>query len=59
MSKGKTYAELDVGREVLNTLLSEERALDESGGDDTLLTSQTTEDGVGESGTSVSHGEGS
>lgn len=40
-------------------MVSEEGALDEGGGDDTLLAVQATEKSVGEFGTSVSHGEGS
>lgn len=54
----KTYAELDVGSEEVNTLVGEEGALNESGGDDTLLAVQTAEEGVGELGTGVSHRQG-
>ena len=53
----RTYAELNVGREVLDTLVLEQRALDERRGDDALLAAQATEKGVGELGTSVRHGE--
>lgn len=54
----KTYAELNVGREEVDALVSEERALDERGCNDTLLAVQATEQRVGELGTSVCHGEG-
>ena len=53
-----TYAELDVGREVLDALALEQWALDERGSDDALLASQTTEQEASELGTSVGHGEG-
>ena len=53
----RTYAELNVGREVLDTLVLEQRALDERRGDDTLLAAQATEKRVGELSTSVRHGE--
>jgi hypothetical protein len=58
-SKENTYTELNVGREEVNALVLVERAPDESGGNNTLLALQATEQRVGELGTSVSHGEGS
>jgi hypothetical protein len=53
----KTYTKLNTGREEVDTLVSVERALDESGRDDALLAAQTTEKRIGELGTSVRHGE--
>lgn len=54
-----TYSELDVRREEVNALVREQRALDESGGDDTLLAVQSPQERVGELGTGVRHGQGS
>lgn len=52
-------AELDVGSKVLNTLLGEDIRLDEGGLDNVLLAGDGgLEEGVGEAGTSESHGEG-
>jgi hypothetical protein len=53
-----THAELDVGREEVDTLVLVEGALDECRGDDVLLAVETTEERVGELGTSVRHREG-
>lgn len=46
-----TYAELDVGGEVLDTLLGVKGRLDERGLNDTRLAVQGANDGVGEAGT--------
>lgn len=54
-----TYSELDVRREEVNALVCEQRALDESGGNNTRLAVQSPQKCVGELGTRVRHGEGS
>lgn len=52
-------AELDVGSKVLNTLLGKDIRLDKGGLDNVLLAGDGgLEEGVGEAGTSESHGEG-
>lgn len=56
---GGTYAELNLRREEVDALLSEERALNEGGSNDTLLAVQSTEESIGELSTGVSHREGS
>lgn len=52
-----TYAKLNVGREVLDALVGEERAVDEGGCDDALLAAEAAEERVGELGTGVRHRE--
>jgi hypothetical protein len=54
-----TYAKLHVGREEVDALRLEERALDEGGRDDALLAAETAQESVGELGTGVGHAEGS
>lgn len=56
--KERTYAELDVRGEEVDALVGEQRALNKGRGHNTLLAIQPAEDGVGELGTSVGHGEG-
>jgi hypothetical protein len=51
-------AELDVGAEELDALVLVERAVDEGGLNDALLTLGGAEDRVGHAGTSIGHGEG-
>ncbi|GAO46076.1 hypothetical protein G7K_0319-t1 [Saitoella complicata NRRL Y-17804] len=51
-------AKLNVGREELASLISEERRLNEGRLDDTLLTSSSPQQSVGHLGTGVGHGEG-
>ena len=51
-------AQLDVGREVLNTLVLVERGVDEGGLDDVLLALGGLEERLGEAGTRHGHGEG-
>lgn len=51
-------AELDLGGEEVNTLVLEERALNEGGLDDALLAVGGLEEGVGEASTGHGHGEG-
>ena len=53
-----TYAELNVGREEVDALVGEERALHERGGHDALLAVDRAEEVAGEAGTGVRHGEG-
>lgn len=50
-------AELDTGGEEINTLVLEQRGVDEGGLDDALLALSGTEEGLGEAGTSHGHGE--
>lgn len=52
-------AKLDLGSEVLDTLVLVERGVDESGLDDVLLALSSLQEGLGETGTSHGHGEGS
>ena len=52
-----TYAELNVGREEVDALVSKERALHERGRDNTLLAIEGAEEVAGEARTSVRHGE--
>lgn len=52
-------AEFDLGGKELNTLVLEQRAVDESRLDDTLLALSSAEDRVSHTGTSHGHGEGS
>lgn len=52
-----TYAELDVGGEELDALVGKERALNERGGDNTLLAVERTEEVASEPSTRVGHGE--
>ena len=54
-----TYSELDVRREEVNALVREQRALDESGGNNASLAIQSPQERVGELGTRVRHREGS
>ena len=54
----KTHAELNVGREEVNALVGEERALHERGHNDTLLAMEGAEEVTGEPRTGVRHGEG-
>lgn len=53
-----THSELDVGREEVDALVGVQRALDESRCNNTLLAVQSAEQGVGELGTGISHGQG-
>ena len=53
----ETYTKLNVGREEVDALVSEERALDEAGRDDALLATQATEECIGELGTGIRHRE--
>ena len=53
-----TYAKLNVGREEVDALVGEERALDERGGHDALLAADRAEEVAGEAGAGVRHGEG-
>ena len=55
---GTVGAELNPGGEEVDALVFVERALDESGLDDALLTLGSLEEGLGETGTSEGHGEG-
>jgi len=50
--------ELDVGREVVTTLILEQRRVDKGGLDDVLLALGSLEQGLGEAGTGHGHGEG-
>lgn len=56
---GTVGAELNPGGEEVDALVLVERALDKSGLDDALLTLGSLEEGLGETGTSEGHGEGS
>jgi hypothetical protein len=51
-------AELDVGSEVLASLVLVQRRVDKGGLDDVLLALSSLEEGLGEAGTSHGHGEG-
>ena len=53
--KNGTHAKLHVGREEVNALVSEQRALHKGRCDDTLLAVQTTEELMGELGPSIRH----
>lgn len=53
-----TYTELNVRGKVFDTLVSVQRAPDVGGSNDTLLTSETAEERVGELRTGIRHGEG-
>lgn len=53
------WAQLDLGGEELNTLVLEQRAVDESGLDDTLLALSGLQQALSEASTSHSHGKGS
>jgi hypothetical protein len=53
-----TYSKLNVGREEINTLRLEQRALDERRCDDALLAIQSSQELVGELGGSIRHREG-
>lgn len=55
VTTNETYTQLNIRREEINALVSKQRALDKRRCDDTLLSVQASQKGVGEFGTCVRH----